>query len=371
MILAVITHAKHIRSAGRWFAYEPYVREMNLWTEHFDKVLLTAPVSEEDLPVIFAPYTHDNLFVRPVPAVAFKTIGSIFRALWFAPKIFSEVYASMKKADHIHLRCPGNIGLIGCLVQILFPKKQKTAKYAGNWQPGAKQPRSYKFQKWILSNTFLTKNMKVLVYGDWPGQTENIVPFFTASYSAEKLQIDVTPNQAPPYRFVFAGSLSKGKRPLFAVKLIASLLEKGHAVCLDLYGDGAERNTLEEYIVDNELSDKVKVHGAVKSDELEESYRQSHFLILPSKSEGWPKVVAEGMFWGLIPVVSSISCVPWMLDNGKRGILLEMDLEKDTENLEEILQNSARQEEISRRAKNWSRNYTIDSFAEEIKKLIV
>ena len=70
------------------------------------------------------------------------------------------------------------MGLIGAIVNILFPNKQKTAKYAGNWDPKSKQPWSYRLQKWILSNTFLTKNMQVLVYGEWPNQTKNIKPFF-------------------------------------------------------------------------------------------------------------------------------------------------------------------------------------------------
>jgi len=53
----------------------------------------------------------------------------------------------MKSANHIHLRCPGNIGLLACLIQILFPNTPKTSKYAGNWDPNAKQPFTYKIQK--------------------------------------------------------------------------------------------------------------------------------------------------------------------------------------------------------------------------------
>ena len=70
------------------------------------------------------------------------------------PIVFDRVVVAMKNADHIHWRCPGNMGLIGAIVQILFPKKNKTAKYAGNWDPKAKQPFTYKLQRWILSNTF-------------------------------------------------------------------------------------------------------------------------------------------------------------------------------------------------------------------------
>ena len=45
-------------------------------------------------------------------------------------------------------------------------------------------------------------------------------------------------------------------------------------------------------------------------------------MILPSKSEGWPKAIAEGMFFGCIPIATPVSCVPWMLADGSRGILV-------------------------------------------------
>ena len=46
-------------------------------------------------------------------------------------------------------------------------------------------------------------------------------------------------------------------------------------------------------------------------------------------SEGWPKVIAEGMFWGCLPIATRVSCVPNMLNNGKRGIILELTLQED------------------------------------------
>jgi hypothetical protein len=65
------------------------------------------------------------------------------------------------------LRCPGTIGLLTCLIQVLFPKKSKTAKDAGNWDPKSKQPLSYQIQKWILTTAILTKNIKTLVNDGW------------------------------------------------------------------------------------------------------------------------------------------------------------------------------------------------------------
>ncbi|MEP7095679.1 MAG: glycosyltransferase, partial [Flavobacterium sp.] len=101
------------------------------------------------------------------------------------------------------------------------------------------------------------------------------------------------------------------------------------------------------------------------------AYQKSHFVVLPSKSEGWPKAIAEGMFWGCIPVATKVSCVPFMLNYANRGILLEMNLEKDIDQLEEILGDENIFFTKSKLASNWSQKYTTDVFEDEIKKLLV
>lgn len=176
MKFAIITHVPHIKEKDKLYAYAPYVREMNLWIENVDEVLLVAPTTELQPNAIHLSYERE---VRLMEIPGFNAIGlkAKLSALLKMPKLIAVIYKAMSEADHIHLRCPGNVGLLGCFVQILFPKKPKTAKYAGNWDPESKQPFSYKFQRWILSNTFLTRNMQVLVYGNWPNQTKNIRPF--------------------------------------------------------------------------------------------------------------------------------------------------------------------------------------------------
>jgi glycosyltransferase involved in cell wall biosynthesis len=46
----------------------------------------------------------------------------------------------------------------------------------------------------------------------------------------------------------------------------------------------------------------------------------SHFLLLPSDSEGFPKVLAEAACYGVIPVVSSVSSIPHYI-NESNGFL--------------------------------------------------
>ena len=254
--------------------------------------------------------------------------------------------------------------------QIFFPSKPKTAKYAGNWDSKAQQPFTYRLQKWILSNTFLTKNMQVLVYGEWENSTKNIKPFFTASYF-EKDKIDVKPRELlGRILFVFVGTLSNGKQPLYAIKLIEQLYKKGIDVQLMIYGEGNERASLENYISENRLECIVKLMGNQNQETIKKAYLENHFLILPSLSEGWPKVVAEAMFWSCLPIASRVSCVPNMLENGDRGLLLDFILNQDVESIESILKDATLYQDKVNKAINWSRQYTLDVFENEIKLLL-
>ncbi len=370
MTFAIVTHVEHYTEQDVVSAYGPYVREMNLWIKHVDLVLIVAPVIKKTATKIDLPYSGKIGRIYPIPSISLVSIGQAIRTIFMLPVIVWQIFSVMRRADHIHLRCPGNIGLLGCLVQIFFPKKSKTAKYAGNWDPNSKQPLSYRFQKWVLSNTFLTRNMQVLVYGEWPGTTKNIKPFFTATYSESKVPTIVEKDFYPPFKFVFAGSLSPGKRPLFAVRLIERLRSDGYPCELSIFGNGVEADVIKEYVSANNLRETIHIHGNQPSQVLEDAYKESHFMILPSKSEGWPKVVAESMFWGCIPLVTAISCVPWMLDNENRGILIDADLDRDIEKITGMLKDGVRLQEISKAAQQWSHGYTLDTFDKEITKLL-
>lgn len=371
MKLLIVSHANHYKKADQLLAYAPYVREINIWLKHADTAEIVAPIADDFDERINLQYNHNALKITPVTAFSLLSFKEILSTLIKLPGIIIILFQAMKRADHIHLRCPGNLGLLGCLVQILFPFKPKTAKYAGNWDPKSKQPWSYNLQKWILSNTFLTKNMTVLVYGHWPKQTKNIKPFFTASYHKSEIEELYIRNYSKTLHFCFVGSLSKGKQPEQALKFVQNLREHGTDAILHIYGDGELKKQLRHEIKEKKAENWAFMYGNQPGTQIKKALKYSHFLILPSKSEGWPKVVAEAMFWGCIPIASDVSCVPYMLDYGKRGFLLKKeDIDNTFKNFSNIQENPKRLELMSRNAAEWSRQYTLDYFESEISKII-
>lgn len=371
MKFLIVTHVIHSNNNNQYFGYAPYVREMNIWLKYVDELIVVAPLENNKLTAIDLFYEHQKIDFRKVPDFSLTNFKNRLASFLKFPKILMQIFKAMQQADHIHLRCPGNIGLLACIVQIFFPHKIKTAKYAGNWDPESKQPWTYRLQKWILNNPFLTRNMKVLVYGEWPNQSENIRSFFTATYAEkEKEAIQKTINPDTKIKLIFVGGLVAGKNPLYAIQLLEQLRLTNVNAVLDIYGEGILKESLENYIKSNNLSQYVILHGNQNQQVLKKAYQESHFVILASKSEGWPKAIAEGMFWGCVPIATKVSCVPFMLDYGNRGILLAMDLENDLEKISELINNPIDFEKKSTAAVNWSGNYTLDRFENEIQKLL-
>lgn len=404
MKFTVFTHVIHKASDKEYLAYSPYVREMNIWLKQVEEVEVVGsrrpgalekgglgdevPGRRREEGIA---YEHSHLSFTEVPSFDLLSLSSSIKSTVKIPFIFFKIMGAMKRADHLHLRCPGNVGLLACICQIFFPKKTKTAKYAGNWDPQAKQPWTYKLQKWILSNSFLTRNMKVLVYGEWAGQTKNVQPFFTASFS-EKEKAEVQKKIfSGPFTFLFVGNLVEGKRPLEAVKLVQELMvnrkstDSEICACLEIYGDGPERENLTKYVRENGLEEVVRLHGSRSLEELKAAYQKAHFVILPSRSEGWPKALAEGMFFGCIPIATPVSCVPWMLGDGARGVLLSnperegrkkklsvvsCQFSEDVEKVENLLKNPQEMKKMSLAAKEWSQQYTLEKFEAAIREVL-
>ena len=373
MKLVVISSAPIVQKEGENYLYAPYEKEMQLWAKHANSIQFCCPIWKEDKKLLIAPISFETTPTIELKEFDITSFSNMLRAIPSAFVDLIRIFEAMKKADHIHLRCPGNMALLAAVVQIFFPKKVKTAKYAGNWDPKARQPFTYKLQRWILSNTILTKNIQVLVYGDWENQTKNIKPFFTATYSESEIlnaNFRIQNKDQESIKFLFVGTLSRGKQPLYAIQIVEELFKKGKNVTLDLFGDGAMKSEIETYIRNNDLESIIQLKGNQSKDAILTAYQNSYFLSLPSKSEGWPKVVAEAMFWGCVPIASPVSCISYMMGNGSRGVILQEELNQDVDQIEAVISKQEVYQKMASEGQTWSRQFTTDKFEAEIKKLL-
>ena len=85
-------------------------------------------------------------------------------------------------------------------------------------------------------------------------------------------------------------------------------------------GDGPKRFEFEETA--KNINTKITFHGFLEKDAISAIYSICDFIILPSKSEGFPKVIGEAMNYGCIPIVSDVSCISQYVEDGFNGFLI-------------------------------------------------
>lgn len=369
MNFLIVTNTPHKIKNGKVFAYGPYVKEMNVWLKEVNNVKVISFKSNEDINKIELSYDKNIEFIE-VPTFNLTSIKDILKTIFSLPYILYVLFKNFIWSDHIHLRSPSNMALLGLFVQVFFPTKKKTVKYAANWDMSSSQPLSYKLQQSIMSNTFLSKNLKALVYGKWPNQTDNIKSFYTATYYDKEKEIVHPKTFDCQIKILYSGRLVESKRPLLTIKIVKKLLDKNIDVRLDILGDGDERKKLEKYVKKNNLANNIFIHGRQNSETLKKFYKEAHFLVFLSKSEGWGKVITEAMFWGCLPITTDVGPIAYILGDGKRGELVEPNSEKVSKKILSLLNDYPTYESKVNNAIIWSQELTLDKFYKDIKELV-
>ena len=126
MTFCIITHVIHTNKEDQYFAYAPYVNEMNIWLKHTDEVIVVAPLHHFEINAIHASYKHPHINWISLKSFNVLRFSQLLLSVFVVLQNVYFIIKAIRKSDHIHLRCPGNIGLLGCIVQIFFPKKKKT-----------------------------------------------------------------------------------------------------------------------------------------------------------------------------------------------------------------------------------------------------
>ncbi len=365
-MLVVVSHVTHYMWQGRTWAYGPYARELDIWCDLFANVAIAAPVREAQPPDDAAALTRDNVSLRPQFSGGGDTVLAKIVLLARMPFMVMRLALALRGADAIHIRCPGNLGLLGILLAPLFSRRL-VAKYAGQWCGYPGEARSYRLQRRLLGSPWWRGF--VTVYGDWPQQPAKVVPFFTSVLDDEQVArashcaAQRSPGNAPraTLRLLFVGRLSKAKNVHAVIDAVHQLGRQDIKVQATLVGEGPERARLEDQVQRLGVSDRVFFTGGVPFDTVLDCYERNDVLILISQTEGWPKAIAEAMAFGLVAIGSNRGLVPEMLSE-KRGIVIEPgDAAALAATLAELARAPDRRLAMARNAATWGQRYSLES----------
>jgi glycosyltransferase involved in cell wall biosynthesis len=121
----------------------------------------------------------------------------------------------------------------------------------------------------------------------------------------------------------YIGRFNEEKGILHLLHAVPECVFKKQNIKFIFIGDGALRKTIEQYILDNNLSDKIILHGWVSHDILADYLNQMKLLVIPSDTEGLPNIMLEAMACGTPVLATSVGAIPTIILNGETGFILE------------------------------------------------
>jgi glycosyltransferase involved in cell wall biosynthesis len=372
MRLLITSHVVHYEFNERLFAYGPYAREIDLWAELFREVVIASPCRRQAPPGDCLPFAQQNIRMDAQREAGGDSLFEKLSLLASIPSMTWGLLRSMSKADAIHVRCPGNLGLLGVLLAPLTGRPL-VAKYAAQWDAAVNEPWSARFQKFILRSRWWKG--PVTVYGKWPNQPPQVIPFFTSLLTSQQMEkarlCAARPRTGQPLRVLYTGRLSKAKHVDTVIKAVSTALKSGAEIECVVVGVGPEREALESLTRELSIAGKVRFTGGIPFEEVVRELGDADVLALLSETEGWPKSIAEGMAFGMVCIGSNRGFVPEMLSEG-RGIAAETG---DDAALAEILLDVARSPRkyavMRAAAAEWAQRFSLEGLREAIRELLL
>lgn len=323
MILGIISHTRHYNdAAGQVKGWFSTVTEINELCSIFTQIIHFAPLHEDNPPSSTEYYKDKVTFIplKPSGGAGIKKLQVIPTSLINLKTIDDQI----DRCDVIQFRAPTGMGLFVLPYLKYRSKKPYWVKYAGNWVSD-NAPLANKLQRWWLKN-LLDTDQRVTVNGSWEGESRHIIAFENPCLTEKDRELGATMIQnkkissGKDLHFCFIGSLNDNKG-LPELMCSINTINKKRNIRFHIVGGGNKEG---EYMamLDSKSMELVTFHGHVNRESLESILQYCHFLILPSRSEGFPKVIGEAMNYGLVPIVSDISCISQYVQNGMNGYLI-------------------------------------------------
>lgn len=155
-----------------------------------------------------------------------------------------------------------------------------------------------------------------------------------------------TPPEGKPERIVAVGRLREQKNFLMLEKAFARIADQYQDVTVTIYGEGPQRQLIENAIEQDGLKDRFILHGASK-DVLNE-IKDAAIFAFPTNYEGFPNALVEAIALG-IPVVSTdfATGVAREVVNEKAGIVVPVgDVDAFANGLKELLDHPEKRDYI-------------------------
>ena len=155
---------------------------------------------------------------------------------------------------------------------------------------------------------------------------------------------------------LYMGIIDNNKNLIFTLEALKKLVDMGKPYTIEVLGDYSNedyKQLILDFVENNQLTDYVHFHGWVPQTTVQKFIGEADILVVSSKHESLPMVIAESMAAGKLVVASAVGGIPEMVKDQETGFLFNLDEPQQIVDILASLHNN--QEKVvamSRNAKN-------------------
>lgn len=289
-------------------------------------------------------------------------------------KILLEHFPNVLRNKYINKEYDYEIAFNYMIPTFLLSKKCKTISWMHgdiydlkeNKKNRKLQKRSLRHVNKIVAISENTYNSIIDVFPEFKDKTCVINNSFDIETLEKKSKekIDIKKNK---FTMLFAGRFDENKNPLFLINVAKILKEKNIDFDLLMIGIGDLKEKVEKKIEEYGLKENVKILGYQKNPY--PYFKMTDIVLLSSKSEGFPTVLAESLIFGKPFVSTKVGGTSELSCNGKCGFVTN-DIEEYAEDIITLINNKKVYDDMSKNGKISIKKFTPEYQLEKIEKLL-
>ncbi len=310
-----------------------------------------ARVTITPLPNYIGPYQYLHN-ARKIDTIAHATVKKAEAVLLRTPgQVSSSLFRHIKKKQH-----PYGVEVVGDPYDVFAPGSvEHPLRCVFRWL-GEKQLKSH--CNGAIAAAYVTENALQRRYPN---------PFYSTHYSSIDIRKEAfvfSPRfefgKDEHFRLVLIGSLEQlYKSPDILIAAVALCRTRNCKINVRIIGDGKFRTQLEEQVARLGLEKSVIFLGQLPAgDAVRKELLQADLFVLPSRTEGLPRAMIEAMACGLPCIGSYVGGIPELLPES--DLVPPGDAQALAEKIEEVIANPERMRTMSARNLEKSKEYRND-----------
>lgn len=132
-----------------------------------------------------------------------------------------------------------------------------------------------------------------------------------------------TPCAERSLRIGYIGRFSEEKGIGNFIRALPKILNEHADLRVFMGGDGPMRDTIETFLKEHDLLDRVDLPGWIAHDDLPAQLNMLRLLVLPSTTEGLPNIMLEAMACGTPVLATPVGAVPDIIKQGETGFIMK------------------------------------------------